>query len=431
MKKYLFILATAAIVASCSDNDTFKEINTQEGGAISFETFTTKQTRAENSTETSQSALNNYNTTFLVWGYKTINNADTYVFGKTSGENPTYPGQLVQYTTAWTYSPIRVWDKSAESYDFYAAAPSTASWVWDATNNALALNNFVITGTNAVTTVGTTNTASEAISVDGEDLMISTDKTVAPAQFGSAVQLDFNHILSRLNIGIQKGADVYDYTVKLNSIKVFNLIKKASFDEDADLTGVTPAYGTTTDDGYGTAAYTLSHGVEARWTKSNVATDKFTSGEMNYVNAEGLEITSSEAIPSHDPAVTSSYQYVFKGLVIPQTVAFAQTKLPTDNQADFTVDFNINGSNRDNLGMPYIEIKYEIGTTENSTYTKGDDFTYYYNLADVFNAAGTGDFTFCEGWQNTLLITLKPDIITFTPMVYNWEDKEVSINVVE
>lgn len=429
MRKYVFILATAAIVASCSDIDSLKEANTQEGGAISFETFTTKQTRAENSTETSQSALNNYNTTFLVWGYKTINNADTYVFGKTSGENPTYLGQFVEYTTAWTYSPIRVWDKSASSYDFYAAAPSTASWVWDATYNALALNNFEITGTNAVTTVGTTNTAAEAISVDGEDLMISTDKTVAPAQFGSAVQLNFNHILSRLNIGIQKGAEVYDYTVKLNSIKVFNLVKKASFDEDADLTGVTPAYGTPSDEGYGTAAYTLSHGVEARWIKSNVATDKFTSGEMQYVNADGLEITSSETIAANN--VESSYQYVFKGLVIPQTAAFAQTKLPTDVSKDETTDLIIDGSNRVALGMPYIEIDFEIGTTTNNTYTKGDGFKYYYNLADVFNGNGSDAFTFCEGWQNTLLITLKPDVIDFTPMVYNWEDKEVSINVVE
>ena len=430
MKKFLFILATAAIVASCSNNDTFKEINTQEGGAISFETFTTKQTRAENSTEIAQSALNTYNTTFLVWGYKTINNAPTYVFGATSGENPTYPGQLVEYTTAWTYSPIRVWDKSAASYDFYAAAPSTASWVWDATNNALALNNFVISGTNAVSTVGTTNNASEAISEESEDLMISTDKTVVASEFGSAVQLDFNHILSRLNIGIQKGAEVYDYTVKLNSIKVFNLINKASFDEDADLASVTPVYGTSTDQGYGTdAAYNLAHGVEARWTKSTNADDKFTTGQMQYVNADGLVISSSEAIAANN--IESSYQYVFKGLVIPQTVAFAQTKLPTDADFDESEDLNIDGSNRADLGMPYIEIDFEIGTTTNETYTKGDGFKYYYNLADVFNGNGTGAFTFCEGWQNTLLITLKPDIITFTPMVYNWEDKEVEITVVE
>ena len=430
MKKNLFIFAIAAIAVSCSNNDTFKEIDTQEGGAISFETFTTKQTRAENSTENTQSALNSYNTTFLVWGYKTIDQTPTYVFGKTAGDNPTYPGQLVEYSDpSWTYSPIRVWDKSASSYNFYAAAPSTASWVWDATNNALALNNFVISGTNAVSTVGTTNTASEAISVESEDLMISSDKTVAPSQFGSAVQLDFNHILSRLNIGIQKGSEVYDYTVILNSIKIYNLINKASFDEDADLTGVVPAYGTSTDEGYGTPAYTLSHGVEARWTKSTDAADKFTTGQMQYVNAQGLEVTSSEAIAINN--ITSTYQYVFKGLVIPQTVAFAQTKLPTDATYDATADLNINGSNRADLGMPYIEIKYEIGTTENSTYTKGDDFTYYYNLADVFNGNGNGAFTFCEGWQNTLLITLKPDIIEFTPMVYNWEDKEVEITVVE
>ena len=433
MKKHFIFAAAATMLTACVNLDTLNGVDDyQAPNSIGFSTFTTHQTKAENSTEDATSSLSNFNTTFLVWGYKTINNTPAYVFGKTSGDTPTYPGQLVQYSNpSWTYSPIRGWDKSASQYDFYAAAPSTASWVWDETNNALALNNFVITGTNAVSTVGTENTASEAISVDSEDLMISTNKTVAPAQYGTAVQLDFNHILSRLNIGIQKGSEVYDYTVKLNSIKIFNLINKASFDEDADLTNVIPAYGNNTDEGHDTRAYILSHGVAARWTKSTVATDKFTTGQMQYVNAEGLEITSSEAIPTHDPAVTSSYQYVFKGLVIPQTSAFAQTKLPTDNTYNETTDLNIDGSNRDDLGLPYIEIDFEIGTTVGSTYTKGDGFKYYYNLADVFNGDGTGAFTFCEGWQNTLLITLKPDVIEFTPLVYNWEDKDVMIEVVK
>ena len=430
-KHYLFVAAAATMLTACVNLDTLNGVDDYQGtSSIGFSTFTSHQTKAENSTEDAKSSLSNFNNNFLVWGYKTINATTAYVFGKTSGDSPTYPGQLVQYSDpSWTYSPIRGWDKSSSQYKFYAAAPSTAGWVWDATNNALALNDFVITGTNAVSTVGTENAASEPISVNSEDLMISTDKTVVPAQYGSPVQLDFNHILSRLNIGVQKGSEVYDYTVKLNSIKIFNLIKKASFDEDADLTSVTPIYGITTETGYGTTAYTLSHGVEARWTKSSVAADKFTSGEMQYVNADGLEITSSEAISSHDPAVASSYQYVFKGLVIPQTVTFAQTKLPTEDGFNETTDLNIDGSNRDGLGLPYIEIDFEIGTTVGTTYTKGDGFKYYYNLADVFNATTTNNFTFCEGWQNTLLITLKPDVIEFTPMVYNWEDKEVTIEV--
>ena len=77
MKKYLFILATAAIVASCAENDSFKEINTQGNGdeAISFTSYTSKATRAENSNANYSWTFYTHQPDFIVYAYKNPNNA--------------------------------------------------------------------------------------------------------------------------------------------------------------------------------------------------------------------------------------------------------------------------------------------------------------------------------------------------------------------
>ena len=101
MKKYLFILATAAIVASCSDTDSLKEFNTP-GEEIGFSTYTSKQTRAENSSANINGNLETYNTTFKVWGYKVVSGTESPVLGAVEGANNTYtyPGQLVEHKDA-------------------------------------------------------------------------------------------------------------------------------------------------------------------------------------------------------------------------------------------------------------------------------------------------------------------------------------------
>ena len=66
------------------------------------------------------------------------------------------------------------------------------------------------------------------------------------------------------------------------------------------------------------------------------------------------------------------------------------------------------------------------GLTENNNYSKIDGYVYYFNLADVFNGDGANkdnDVDFCEGWQNTLNITLAPSAIKFNPVVYQWDEK--------
>lgn len=419
MKKYLFILATAAIVASCAENDSFKEINTPDE-AIGFSTYTGKLTRAENSSATEVDALEAYNTTFKVWGSKFF--PDNYFSPADEDNNPDEErvfgidntGEIVSHNgTSWTYSPARFWDKSATSYSFYAAAPSGKSWVWNNTTKKLSLVDFALSGYNSVTGAPATEVDVDKVlteNVDTEDLMISTDVTGYNDYTSAAVNLHFNHILSRLNIGVRKATTLDAFDVKLNSIKVFNMKSNGTFDENL------------------ASGETLSGGTIARWATAPTTPAKFTSG-VGYEPASALLITSTET------TVNTYYQYVYEGLAIPQAVAYNQTvDVPTYTAATAEQQaamLKLDGSNATESSAPYIVIDYEIWTTGASA-AKVDAYKYYYNLADVFNGNAETAVNFCEGWQNTLKITLAPVAIEFDADVYEWATKEnVEINIPE
>lgn len=421
MKKYLFIFATAAIAVSCSNSDSFKDIETSDT-AIGFSTYAGILTRAENSSATSKNTLEAYNNTFKVWGYKYVTGTETPVIGAVEGANSTYtyPGQLVEHVAAsgttaehWEYTPVRFWDKSATSYSFYAASPNEptgANWVWDNTNKKVSIANFAITGYNSVTETPATSVDPAKVltsALTTEDLMISTDVTNHKTYTNTPVTLDFNHILSRLNIGVRKATILDNYDVKLNSIKVYNMKSNGSFNENL-------ASGTT-----------LSSGTIARWATAPTTPTTFTSG-VGYTPATALLIESTETTAS------TNYQYVYEGLVIPQSVAYNQTVEVKDFVANSTpAHFRLDGQDKSATCAPYIEIDYEIWTKGNDA-AKMDGYKYYYNLADVFNGTATTAVDFCEGWQNTLKITLAPAAINFDADVYQWATKQdVSVNITD
>ena len=165
----------------------------------------------------------------------------------------------------------------------------------------------------------------------------------------------------------------------------------------------------------------LKAGTQARWTKAEGNDDRFTPGKMVFEPTTAQEITQKVS--------DSKYQYVYEGLVMPQTVGYAKTVMPNEDITNLTTSYlRIDGYNAISTGTgtwsdPYIVIDYEIGKTENSTYTKIDGYKYYFNLADVFNGDAITAVDFCEGWQNTLNITLAPAAIKFNPVVYNWDEK--------
>ena len=446
-KSYLMIAAAVALFTACQETDKFREINNQqENSAIGFKTFTTKQTRAENSGETNYNALEAYNTTFRVWGNKYINKGTvsapnitpTPVFGFTGeGTNASpyeYPGEKVEFLETpnstlignWDYDPIRFWDKTASYYDFYAASPfapknaagTEVIWNFDNSTKKISLPSFTVSGinrvteaTNGVAALGVLTTIDKAavMSYETEDLMIATDipeyTDYTYSTYTTGVNLQFNHILSRLNIAIRKKSpDLDDYTVKLNSIKIYNMYNNGDFNESRANGESTPA---------------LNAGTIARWDNR---TTKFAPGNMIYEPSTALEITSTSA------STDNTYQYIYEGLVIPQNVGYSKTVLV--NEANKPQDcLWINGSNAVSSGdgtwsKPYIVIDYEIGTTTNGTYKKADGYVYYFNLAEIFGAtAATGGVDFCEGWQNTVKITLAPVAIKFDAEVAQWDEK--------
>ena len=356
----------------------------------------------------------------------------------------------------WEYTPLRFWDKSANYYRFFAASPANKSWKWNTSNDKVKLEDFEINGENRVldgtgafgvlnSTSGANNSALLMSDVNDEDLMISDDVLKHITYTSDEVNLMFNHILSRLNIGIRRCKELDDYIVKLNSLEIHNMIKKATFDESTALTATNAGVylpGTITDP---TEAQLLKYGTSARWT----GTDRFTGNEMKYYVAnQPLSIESIEPTSG-----TGTYDFVFQGLIIPQVIGYQKTVEKASQETGFILD----GSNADTDSKPYIVLDYEIWTKDHSSeqYTdsdpeviggiaqagdskpasyKLDGYKYFYNLADVFNgnidANNKTDITFCEGWQNTLLITIKPTAITFDAEVYKWADNgEVPVDI--
>ena len=454
MKKELFfIVAAATMMTACTNTETFRDIEVQaDNSTIGFVSHTNSQTKAENSSASDLNNLENYQTSFEVWGYKNV----IKVGEATSKKERVFNQQDVNWNSTsskWAYSPIRFWDRQATSYEFYAAAPKDLGWVMAdggatfapsaaTTTYKLSLTGFAVDGKGIAvdesTTLPATPSAS-AIMPNNKDIMISEDITGYRNYSESPVNLHFIHILSRLNIGIKKHTDLGDgddadseddYIVKLKSIKVYNLLSKGNFNEGATIT-----------------PDVLASGTVRRWSDRTVAiTDGFTAATEGGV------------------AITTSLGYVYQALVLPQNVDYqtidldgqahaAQayysvdeynyingTSITAANYADATYcDANSINKTREAVTAataPYIVIDYTI--TPNVENATTEEYVACYNLAATFgknkstvNNNGTPDDTtddynyvsFNEGWMNTLKITIHPLAISFDADVYEWKEQ--------
>ena len=431
MKKYLLIMATTAIFASCSNTDSFKEVVPQDD-AIGFATFTSKQTRAENSTGTALNALSTYQTSFEVWGYKHVirNTASTL--------ERVFNAQDVNYNNAdWAYTPMRFWDKQASGYDFYAAAPKDKGWLMSDGGNTfnnttssfkISLPSFELDGVGvAVTENSLAQTVSTTQIMGTQDLMISEDVTGYATYSATPVTLNFIHILSRLNIGVKKDAILDDYVVKLKSIKVYNLKKNGQFDE---------------------ARVATPSATCERWFDLESGQKIFNLAS----NGIGFSSTSDGAV------INTTNGIVYQGLIIPQYANYqtvdlnGQARTETRKYYDYTEYNYVNGTSltsdqyseladankqkpvataANDEAAPYFIINYTI--TPNTSGATSEEYTAYYNLAAAFGknlSTQTGEGTqespyinrigFNEGWMYTLNLTINPVAIDFDAKVYEW-----------
>lgn len=381
MKRLFILSAAVAALASCSNSEVITEVNEPQvpDKAIAFETFSSNATRAENSQENNKEGLENHHSNFQVWGYKDVQT--DYVF---NGTEVTYDNSV------WAYSPIRFWDKAAKSYYFYACAPSTANattkfQLIQVTDPKWKNDYFILRDvTLKDETLPASTTLTESYKHDNAqniDYMIASQCNIATSSSSQAVQLDFNHILSRLNIGVKKASKTQDNPfnsaiVTLMELKVDKMKSTGSFDESK-----TPTSGS------------LNEGTTVRWDSP--------SDELCYKGAvEALNGTK----------VNTSETFFLQSLVIPQNV----------NYEDVQLDGTVTGAST-RPEQAYLYIKYKIQANANDT--EGETFVRHINLAQAFGSSNEA-IAFNEGWQNTLHITIDADVISFTADVYQWDDNK-------
>ena len=389
-KSYLMIAAAATLFAACSSNEIKNDVKDFSNPAITFSTYASYQTKAaENSTATTKWDLEDHHTSFDVWAWKYYNSAwvSEAVYNK---------GTVTYSSNAWAASPIRFWDKSAEKYYFYAAAPSNDAWTLnnndtstDYSDDYLTYANFTLAGTN----INSTDYTQSFSSVADVDLMIAEDNEVLRAKYNKStpdvVNELFDHILSRLNVtvALKAGGSLVtnNATVKVTNFAItgVNLKNKGSFNENADL---------------GTDV--LANGTIKRWSSLDINGASY--------NLSGKDISNT--------ALTTTALYIAQYLIIPQSITSEVL-----DRANGLVDTDNDEVGDDDASHPYFVISYTINN---------EPFTAYYNLANAFGVAADGTLAFNEGWQNTLNIKLDADIITFDPQVYEWangNDHDVTI----
>ena len=393
MKKSILFLATSAIVfVGCSENDAIKE-NVSNDTPIAFTSYAQSATKAtENNGKTYSWELKDHHSDFYVYGYKTVGTTITKVFDK----------QLVEWnkpalTTAdWNYTPARYWDKAASQYYFYAAAPKDEEWTLNANTAAVDDDYFTyasysLSDHDATLTGNAYVESFNASRAKAVDLMIA-DKCPW-TNLGATVNLQFIHILSRLNVLIKRGdnLDAND-VVTLLDFKVFKMYNEGSFDEHlATAVNTTP-------------------GINTRWTDQTGTVDYTAANEANIVVGNG-----------------TTKQYILQSLVVPQNIVWKSIK-PDGSDATTSA-----------APQAYFMIKYKIA---NNTWTGDKEETYegYYNLAAAFGATAddtsTNDkkedeISFTEGWQNNLTLIINPDKIEFDAKVSEWDDRNFEYSITE
>lgn len=360
-KSYFMLAATAALFAACAETDLVNEVNVvAEPQAIGFETFAQKATRAEGDaagSTASTTALDTHHESFTVWASKQLGVEDNVSYSTVYN-----PGTVTITNKEWVASPLKFWDKAARYYYFYAAAPTDKDWEYanktedNYSTGYLTLADYTLVGTNLAPNednegklVGTWKNETSG----DKDLMIAgmVERSNATFNSNSATNIDKVHFTFRHILS------------KLN-IKV----------KGKDLT----EYGATI------TLNTLDvYNLNCKGTFSEQTTPCWSLDDEVYTLKMGQD----------ELELDDDFVYTHEYLVMPQTVNLLDKK---------------------NVGVAppsgvYLHIRYTI-TTGSENNASSEVFETYYGLADIF---GSTNLNLNEGSQNTLAITISPDVIEF------------------
>lgn len=375
MKKILYFAAATAMLVSCAENEKLTNVllDNEEPTVIGFNTISEKATRAN------AESLETYHNTFAVWSTKksNVNGAVEVVFcGDSVRDLITYDA-LKQEPNNWTYSPYRYWDKQA-IFDFVAVAPNSQIIRYNKPENvADGAGTYVTTDSTGYTLVGQ-NLQSNTAPADAEirvgfkggngdtDLMTAGKITRNGAAAITDVNLEFKHILAKLNIAIAKDPTFDNVTVLIDTVYVLGLDDNGSYIE----TSSTQASGWHSEASANAANYKLA-----------------------WENEHGIELPKGTG--EGDDYEPGKFLYFIESLVMPQSIE--------ENAEKILVKYRIVSGT---LVQSYSQI---------IKFIDGD--------VKVFE-------NFQERNNYTVFLTVRPNVITFDASTAAWTDKTASSNIV-
>lgn len=309
MRKSFLIIAAAAMLASCWETEKIGKdyVNEENPTVIGFNTVSEKATRAT----ASETDLEYYHNSFNVYSTKTSNNITDATPEVVFDGN--LEADLISFDSTrmapnnWTYSPYRYWDKQA-TYAFVAVAPNSKIVKYSKSENvADNAGTFVTTNTTGYTLVGQNLQTSDA-PADAEirkgftganggdtDIMTSGKITRNGANPAEDVNLEFHHILAKLNIAIAKDPTFDNVKVIIRKVQVVGLDDNGTY------------YEGTSD-------------TESAWTSSKVNDDY----KLLWENANGIEL------PGSTDEANGKKLYFIESLIMPQSIEQNVEKLIID-----------------------------------------------------------------------------------------------------
>lgn len=205
------IAAVAALFAACSNNDTFKEVDTQDVVIGFGYSGTEKNTRAD----LTISWFRTLDNAFGVYGYKDDNNQ---IF-----KNEQVKCSDDQAPYEWSHTTVRFWDKGAEdAYDFYAYAPfgGTNNSTTNANPTFDKTNGFTFTALPLIAQITANGTEDKAIANPVENIDYLDNRLHSDHANSPTVPFVFNHILSKLSFKIKTDIENTTAVFTVTSIKI-------------------------------------------------------------------------------------------------------------------------------------------------------------------------------------------------------------------
>lgn len=370
----VLIAAAASMLASCS-NDLLLDNQDSAQEAIGFSSYSKNMTKAD----PTSSDLEFYHNTFVVYASKKSTIDETEI-------RQVFDGGVTSLVTFdegaeapndWTYSPYRYWDKQA-TYKFIAVAPNASiiKYTWNASASPLTelSGDFETVATGGYTLYGQNlqmiSTQSEIkkgfITSDQTnkkdvDLMTSDINT----SHQTLVNLDFKHILAKLNVTVAKSSVLNDADVYVRSVEITKLNDNGKYAES----------------NYKATA-------EPKVSGWNTISSKNAGYKLSYAFSDDTGATEGQGKELADYTTKTVPNYFIESLVMPQEVP---------NTADDAAT---------------LILKYRIVTGSGAA-VHTEDYTYKFNLSTAFAS-------FYDRCNYTLNFTIDPSVITFDASVAEW-----------